>query len=220
MSFKYPILLFCCLIALTAGSPKAFAQYGNEKLVQLSGIVMSADSLNPIPYCSIWDKSIRRGTVSNIQGFFSFVVHKGDTVLFSAVGFDKAKLVVPADLTDNTYSVVQFMRNDTILLPTAVIYPWPTPHEFKQAFLALDIPDDDIMRAEKNLDHERIQQLAYTMKMDGMENFDYQMRRYSQSLYSAGQTQHMRIFDVFAWAEFFKALKRGDFKKKYKEGDD
>jgi len=46
------------------------------------------------------------------------------------------------------------------------------------------------------------------------------MRRYSQSLYSAGQTQHMRIFDVFAWAEFFKALKRGDFKKKYKEGDD
>ena len=58
------------------------------------------------------------------------------------------------------------------------------------------------------------------MKMDGAENFDYQMRRYSQNLYSAGQTQHMRIFDVFAWAEFFKALKRGDFKKKYKNDDD
>ncbi len=217
---KYFLPLVFILTLWGANSRQMFAQYGNDRLVQLSGIVMAADSLYPIPYTSIWDKTIRRGTISNLQGFFSFVVHKGDTVLFSAVGYDKAKLVVPADLIENTYSVIQFMRNDTILLPTAVIYPWPTPYEFKQAFLALDIPDDDITRAKKNLDEDRIQQLAYTMKMDGAENFDYQMRRYSQNLYSAGQTQHMRIFDVFAWAEFFKALKRGDFKKKYKNDDD
>lgn len=199
---------------------KVQAQDVNSRLVQFSGIVMSSDSLTPVFYANIWDKNKRRGSISNGQGFFSFVVQKGDTILFSAVGYQKAKLVIPSNLSENSYSVIQFMKNDTIMLPTAVIYPWPTPQEFKQAFLSLNIPDDDITRAEKNLDRERINEISMNMKMDGNENFDYQMRRYSQNLYSVGQTQHMRIFDVFAWAEFFKALKRGDFKNKYKESDD
>lgn len=210
------VVLFCICLG---NSKTASAQQTNSRLVQFSGIVMAADSLTPVMYANIWDKNLRRGTVSNSQGFFSFVAYKGDTVLFSAVGYQKAKLVIPPDLEDSFYSVIQFMKTDTVLLPTAIIYPWPTPQEFKQAFLSLNIPDDDITCAHKNLDRERIQQLSLAMKMDGSENFDYQMRQYSQSLYSMGQTPHMRIFDVFAWAEFFKALKRGDFKNKYKGYD-
>lgn len=211
------VLMLWGLLGSLGNLPKLQAQETNSQLVQFSGIVMASDSLNPVFYANIWDKNKRRGTVSNGQGFFSFVVHKGDTILFSAIGYQKAKMVVPATLSENTYSIIQFMKHDTIMLPTAVIYPWPAPHEFKQAFLALNIPDDDIARAQKNLEQERIQQLSMAMKMDGSENFDYQMRRYSQGLYSAGQSPHMRIFDVFAWAEFFKALKRGDFKNKYKD---
>lgn len=221
MVFRVTLLLaFFGLASCFSAEGNLQAQDANSRLVQFSGIVMSSDSLSPVFYANIWDKSKRRGTISNGQGFFSFVVTKGDTILFSAVGYQKAKMVIPSNLPENTYSVIQFMKHDTVMLPTAIIYPWPAPHEFKQAFLSLNIPDDDITRAEKNLDQQRIQELSLSMKMDGNENFDYQMRRYSQNLYSVGQSPHMRIFDVFAWAEFFKALKRGDFKNKYKDNKD
>ena len=188
----------------------------NKNLVQFSGIIMANDSLQPVPLANIWNISNRRGTSSNFQGFFSFVVHKGDTVQFSAVGYQRGQLVVPVDLKENSYSVIQFLKEDTIELPPAIVYPWPSKAEFKQAFLTANVPDDDLTRAQRNLDRERMREIASTMGMDGNENYDYQMRQYSASLYSAGQYPHYRIFDVFAWAEFFKALKRGDFKNKNK----
>ena len=43
------------------------------------------------------------------------------------------------------------MNADTIMLAPTIIYPWPTEEEFKKAFVRLDIPDDDIEIARKNL---------------------------------------------------------------------
>jgi len=188
----------------------------NKELVQFSGIIMASDSLQPVALTNIWNISNRRGTSSNFQGFFSFVVRKGDTIQFSAVGYQRGELVVPRNLQESSYSVIQFLQEDTIELPPAIVYPWPSKAEFKQAFLTANVPDDDMRRAQRNLDKERMREIASTMGMDGNENYDYQMRQYSASLYSAGQYPHYRIFDVFAWAEFFKALKRGDFKNKNK----
>lgn len=186
------------------------------ELVQFSGVVMASDSLQPVFFATVWNKTIRRGTISNGEGYFSFVVHKGDTIQFSAVGFVKTDVVIPPDLEGETYSLIQLMERDTLELPTAYIYPWPTPEEFREAFLNVDVPTDDLERAQKNLERERLREMAIAMSMDANENYDYQMRQYSQSLYTAGQNPHLRIFDAFAWAKFIKALKRGDFKNKNK----
>ncbi len=211
------LLLLVCTSTNTGFAQNSSAFMSKSKtLIQFSGIIMANDSLQPVLYANIWDKNTRRGAVSNSQGFFSFVVHKGDTIRFSAVGYKKASLVVPSDLEENTYSVIQFMQRDTVVLPEAMIYPWPTKEEFRQAFLNAEVPNDDLTRAQRNLEKERMQELALSMKMDGRENYSYQMRQYSASLYSAGQNPHIKVFDVFAWAEFFKALKRGDFKNKNK----
>jgi hypothetical protein len=40
------------------------------------------------------------------------------------------------------------------------------------------------------------------------------MRQASQKLYYSGQIAPQNIFNPFAWSEFIKAWKRGDFKKK------
>ncbi|MBK6839366.1 MAG: hypothetical protein IPG90_14770 [Bacteroidetes bacterium] len=42
-------------------------------LVQFSGIVVTSDSLNPVPYTSIMIRNTYRGTVGDYYGFFSFV---------------------------------------------------------------------------------------------------------------------------------------------------
>ncbi|HZH99892.1 MAG TPA: hypothetical protein VEX63_02025, partial [Flavisolibacter sp.] len=57
---------------------KANAQFETAKdsVVQLYGIVMTADSLVGIPAVSITIKGSNRGTISNNQGVFSIVVLK------------------------------------------------------------------------------------------------------------------------------------------------
>ncbi|WP_315821695.1 hypothetical protein [Paraflavitalea speifideaquila] len=48
-----------------------------DSVIQLYGVVMTADSLKAIPSVSITIKGERRGTQTNEQGVFSIVVQKG-----------------------------------------------------------------------------------------------------------------------------------------------
>ena len=69
------ILLY---IALAFFIVPAKAQFENarDSVVQLYGIVMTADSLVGIPAVSITIKGSHRGTITNNQGVFSIVVLK------------------------------------------------------------------------------------------------------------------------------------------------
>lgn len=201
------------LLILLISSTVAFGQQ-KEKLVQLSGLVMASDSLTAIPYANIYHSTTGRGTVSNYNGFFSLVVATGDTVVFSSVGYKQVKYVVPMDLKDTKYSIIQLMTQDTIHLAETIIYPWPTPDQFKDAFLSLDIPDDDLERAKKNLEREKMREMSLAMGNDANEALDSYMRTQSQKYYYYGQTPPMNIFNPFAWAKFIEAWKRGDYRKK------
>lgn len=219
MKNPFLYILSCLLgfVCLTSFAQQLDEVAKSKDLVQFSGVIMAADSLSPVLYANVYIKNTIRGTVSNAQGFFSFVVKKGDTINVSAIGFQKAELIIPTDIEGNTYSILQFMRQDTIMLPEALIYPWPTREEFKHAFLRTEIPDDDLQRARRNLDREKLREIGEVLAMDGRENYKVQMQHHSRKLYHAGQYAPMQIFNPFAWVEFFKALKRGDFKNKNKK---
>lgn len=194
-----------------------FAQVDDDELVQFSGIVVTADSINPIPYTNIIIKNTWRGTVADYFGYFSFVALKNDTILFSAMGFKNGEFVIPDSITSNRYSLIHAMTNDTIMLAQTVIYPWPSKEEFKEAFLNLDIPDDDYERARKNLNSEQIREIASSYPMDGSMNYRRSMQAHVDKLYYLGQTQPITVLNPFAWAQFIKAWKDGKFKRKDKK---
>jgi len=185
-----------------------------EELIQFSGIVVTADSIQPVPFTTILIKDSNKGTIADYFGYFSFVAKKTDTVLFSAVGFKGSEFVIPDTVTNKRYSLIQVMTTDTILLAQTVIYPWPSPEEFKQAFLEFDVPDDDYERARKNLDKSVIQEMAMAMPMDGSLNYKYSMQMHQDRLYYIGQTQPITVLNPFAWAQFIKAWQDGKFKRK------
>jgi hypothetical protein len=106
------------------------------------------------------------------------------------------------------------MNRDTIELETVHIYPRPTPEQFKEAFLALDIPDDNIEIARKNLDPSELQARMDAMPMNGSLNFKWQMQQKQSQLYYAGQQRPNNLLNPIAWAKFIEAWKRGDFKSK------
>ena len=192
----------------------AHSQDEKPELVQFSGVVMSSDSLRGVPFAHIIIKDFHRGTISNYQGFFSFVAAKGDTIVFSSIGYKKQEFAIPDSLRGNKYSVIQLMTRDTIYLPETIIYPWPSPEQFREAFLTLDIPDDDYERAKKNLERERLKELGDAMAMDGNQNSDYYTRQAAAKFYYNGQYPPLNIFDPLRWKEFFEAWKNGDFKRK------
>jgi len=77
------------LLTLLFVSGSLLAQPGTQpNLVQFSGVVVT-DSLLPVPFTNILVKNTYRGTMSDVYGYFSFVAQEGDTILFSAVGFQR-----------------------------------------------------------------------------------------------------------------------------------
>jgi hypothetical protein len=208
-TFLY-VLLFTLLVHVYGFSQDADP---DKRLIQFSGVVVTADSLNPVSFANIIIKNTRRGTITDYYGYFSFVALKSDTVQFSAVGFKESYYVIPDTITRDRYSLIHVMDTDTILLEPTIIYPWPTVEDFKEAFINLDIPDDDLEIARKNLDRAEMRHRIESYKMDGSLNYKNYIDRETSKLYYIGQTQPISIMNPFAWAAFIKAWKEGKFKK-------
>ena len=199
---------------LLPATAKAQFETVRDSVVQLYGIVMTADSLVGIPAVSVMVKGQNRGTITNNQGVFSIVVLKGDVIDFTHVSYKPKEIIIPKGLEGNQYSVVQLMVADTVYLPATIIRPRPTPQQFARDFVNTKVNDDDIEVARKNTDAAKRRVLMKTVAGDGSEATQIQFRNLANKASYAGQTPPMNIFNPAAWAEFIQAWKRGDFKNK------
>lgn len=206
-------LCFLVLLSLLA-SVQAFSQKRYEGLVQFSGVVVTGDSLRPVPFVSIIIKNSYRGTISDYNGFFSFVAQMKDTIEFSAIGFKKGLFVIPDTLDTDRYSLIKIMTTDTFLLQETVIYPWPTKDQFRQAFLNLKVPDDDYERARRNMALAEMRDMMFSLPLDGSGNYKALMMERQNKLYTTGQYPSISLLNPIAWAKFIEAWQRGDYKKK------
>ncbi len=189
-------------------------QTNYEGLVQFSGVVVTGDSLRPIPFVSIIIKNSYRGTISDYNGFFSFVAQLNDTIEFSALSYKKSNYVIPDTLITDRYSLIKMLSRDTVLLQETVIYPWPTKDQFKYAFLNLKVPDNDLERAKRNLALSEMRDMMVNMPMDGQMNYKALMLERQNKIYTSGQYQSISLLNPIAWAKFIEAWQRGDYKKK------
>ena len=195
---------------------KAKAQFeaARDSVVQLYGIVMTADSLVGIPAVSVTVRGQNRGTITNNQGVFSIVVLKGDVVEFTHVSYKSKVITVPRELQGNQQSVVQLLVQDTVYLPATIIRPRPTPEQFARDFVNTKIEDDDIEIARQNNSAAKRKALMSTVAGDGGEATALQMRNTATRASYAGQIPPNNLFNPAAWNEFIKAWKRGDYKRK------
>lgn len=210
------ILLYTFLFFSITVCKQAKAQFENtrDSVVQLFGVVMTADSLEGIPAVSVMVKGSTRGTITNAHGVFSIVVLKGDQVEFTHVTYKPKTITVPKSLEGNQYSVVQLMVVDTVYLPATIIKPRPTAQQFARDFVNVKVPDDEYEIARKNTSASNRRAWMRTISGDGGEATRQQFNKIATKATYQGQTPPMNIFNPAAWAEFISAWKRGDFKKK------
>jgi hypothetical protein len=209
------ILLFAFLFTIaTPFIANAQFEKLKDSVVQLYGVVMTADSLQGIPSVSIIVRGQNRGTMTNDQGVFSIVVLKGDEIEFTSIGYKPKLVTIPRDIEGNQHSIIQLMVTDTVYLPATIIRPRPTREQFERDFLNTNIPDDNIEIARQNTEESKRRILAKALPADGGEATNFNLRNNARRYYHAGQAPPQNIFNPFAWNEFIQAWKRGDYKKK------
>jgi hypothetical protein len=183
-----------------------------DSVVQVYGVIMTADSLKGIPAVSIVVKGRNQGTFSNDQGVFSIVVLKGDQLEFTSVGYKPVLYKISDTTRGNQISLIQLMVVDAQYLPATIIAARPTREQFERDFVNAKVPDDDIEIARQNNDAAKRRILARSLPASSGEAASTYLRQNAQRYYYNGQAPPQNIFNPLAWADFIQAWKRGDFR--------
>ena len=187
----------------------------DKDIIQLSGVIRN-DSLKTLPFATVSIVNANRGAISDFWGYYSVAIYPDDTIQFSSVGYKKQFLVLPDSLKGTSYSFDVDLVTDTIFLQEMVVFPWRTYDQFLKAVVELDLPEDDMDRARKNIALIQEQLISEEYQADASLNYKYYMnQKYSQA-YTAGQYPSVSLLNPLAWAQFFEALKTGLFKNKKK----
>ncbi|WP_438839571.1 carboxypeptidase-like regulatory domain-containing protein [Algoriphagus oliviformis] len=213
MTQLLPFVLFLALGILLLPFQSSAQDQQEKKVIQLSGIILNADSTDAVPGVNIYVPKKGRGTSSSRFGYFSMPVLEGDSVVFTFIGLKKQSFKVPDKVENDRISLILTMEVDEIALAEIEVMPYPTEEEFKRAIVAMNVVDPmSISRA--NMSPEMLLRWAESMPASGGENFRYfqqgQMLQ-NQDLYGP---RPLRILDPFAWSQFIRSIKRGDLKSK------
>lgn len=184
------------------------AQDKERDVIQFSGVVTNQDTVSGIMGVHIYVPKGGRGTTTNYYGYFSFPVLEGDSVVISAVGFQKYHVIIP-EIDEDSYTMIIPMVEDTTYLPELEIMPFPTEEMFKEAVLAYRLPNqDDLNNMDRNLDPMTLMEMARVTPMDGSLNHKYFTQQQAVYLHDAYGPRYNPLLNPFAWAEFFKSLKK------------
>lgn len=214
------ILLALCLIF--GGTCASLAQQTtppDEDLIQFSGQLLTEENgqIVPVPYANVYLKNKKRGTYTDMKGFFSFVAAKGEAIVFSSVSYKTVEKRIPDTLSQKQYSVIQLMSKDNTLLPEMIVFPWPSREHFKIEFLAMNVHDEMQKRATENLASKELKRMRKELAYDGKESGQYYLREQAKQAYYNGQFRPMNIFSPLAWSKFFKDFKDGKFNAPLKD---
>jgi hypothetical protein len=185
----------------------------DENLVQLSGVVVDRDSLTPLPFTTVLDKSTKRGTVTDYYGFYSFVSKPGDTIEFSYVGYKKSFYVLPDTLSNNRYSLIHVMEKDTVMSAPVDVYPWPSRDQLADYFVNHKPMGDELEIARNNLAGDKLSALAENMPTGSSLAYKWDQQQFQDKLYYNGGAPPLNLLNPVAWAKFIDYWKKGKFKR-------
>lgn len=200
---------FALFFILLFGQTFASAQVEDSSLIQLSGVVVSSEEVEPLPYTTVFDRTQRRGVIADYYGYFSMVVLPGDTLYFSYYGYKTSTYIVPDTLRENRYSMIHIMKMDTLNLPAVTVYPWPSREDFARAFLEMRPYDDALRRAQRQLSGESLAFVAARLEGDASLSHAYARNQMYTQLYTNGQLPVNNLLNPYSWAKLIKDWKEG-----------
>jgi hypothetical protein len=179
--------------------------------IQMTGIVIT-DSLMRVPFTKVIDISRNRGVIADYYGYFALVVRPGDTIQFSSIGY-KTKLYYISDTsTIESFSLIQVLKEDTIMSEPVDVYPWPSREAFADAFVNMESPNDALKRARQRLTPQEMAFVGAVMNSDGVSSYGAYQKQFMDDQYTRGQLPANNLLNPAAWSELFKGLGTGKYR--------
>jgi hypothetical protein len=198
-------LLFCLSILLLNQSPLlAQSKQKDQNVVQFTGVVVGPDGVSQIPGVHIYVPTSGRGTSTNMYGYFSMPTLVGDEVVISAIGFLKQNYVVPEG-ENNRVNMLFKLEEDTVYLQNVDFSLYISEREFKEAILALNVPDNGRV-LNNRLDGAALAMMLRNTPYDASLNARYyfdQQYYYMQDSYGPRSNPFLNPFN---WGRFIKSL--------------
>jgi hypothetical protein len=183
-----------------------------RKIIQFSGLIVSGDSAFGTPGVYVFVPKEGRGTMSNAIGYFSMAALTGDSIVIKSIGYKEKYFVIPITLDDKVSVIIEILE-DTLYMPIIEITPWPTERLFKEAFVALRLPEQHLTNMNNNLNEQVLKRMMYNMGASGGNNHRYYLQQQTLSTENQYFAPTLSLTNPFAWKSFIDGVKRGDLKK-------
>jgi hypothetical protein len=206
MKYALTILLFLFVSSV-------FAQQNTKEkpLIQFTGIITDVDSNTVVPYVTVTNLTNKEQRyAANYKGYFSFIAHPGDTILYTAIGYKDLLLAIPSQINDSKYTAMIKMKAEIVNLPTVRVYPWATVEEFTKDFMSMKIADDDYVIAARNLSPSSLSGLIMTLPRDGGEIQSINNRLNHDRALNKNMVQTNPLLNPFAWGKLMQSIFKGD----------
>lgn len=163
-----------------------------------------------VPFVTIAVEGTTRGTYANYEGMYSIVVKKGQTLTFSAVGFETREVLVPEEINGMYHSLKVELEPAEINIDEVTVFPWPDRDNLAAEFLAMQPNRAGQLEAiaKDNLDKNSLLAVANNTEMDGRESSIQYLRQQASDYSYQGQQAPQSIFDPIAWSKFFNQWKK------------
>lgn len=182
-----------------------------KQLIQFAGIITDVDSNTVVPYVTVTNLTNKEQRyAANYKGYFSFIAHPGDTILYTAVGYKDLLLAIPSQINDSKYTAMIKMKAEIVNLPTVRVYPWATVEDFTRDFMSMKIADDDYAIAARNLSSESLGGLMMTLPRDAGEIQSINNRLNHDRALNKNMVQTNPLLNPFAWGKLMQSIFKGD----------
>lgn len=182
-----------------------------KQLIQFTGIITDVDSNTVVPYVTVTNLTNKEQRyAANYKGYFSFIAHPGDTILYTAIGYRDLLLPIPTNINDSKYTAMIKMKAEIVNLPTVRVYPWATVEDFTRDFMSMKIADDDYVIAARNLSPESLSGLIQTLPRDGGEIQSINNRLSHDRALNKNMVQTNPLLNPFAWGKLMQSIFKGD----------
>lgn len=186
-----------------------FSQDSERKIIQFTGVVFEQDSISVVPGVHIYIPKSGRGTTTNPYGFFSLPVVEGDSVVFSAVGFERSYYLVPEHREESSLKLIVILEEDVQFLEEVEVRPFPTEAMFKEALITMDLPyEREYANIYQWMNSEIMRTGYYQLPASPNANHQYFMQQQFQAYINRYSPPQNQLLNPFAWSQFIRSLKK------------
>ncbi len=107
--------IFTLLVFLVFAEPMLGQNY-----IEIEGKILDKETKEPIPFANIYNKTTKKGTLSNTDGFFRIHISEiTDTVTVSSIGYIKQNIAIKADKKN----YIIYLQENSLVMSEIIITP-------------------------------------------------------------------------------------------------